>query len=561
MNFSNLFMIFQPKLISFLQYPVADDIVITPNFFITIISGVILALAFQFILTAISVATGVTAIGNLKESFVKSRVQGSDQNKNEFEHDQDHSSGMSTGVKISTGFGIWSVITTCIALFGATALALNINVVETSTTNITTALVIWGLFFLILFYVETRIVGSLLGNLISAVTTGLKSSANAISSMFTASPDKKIENVLEHTIDKVRNEIDSGLDSNKISKVLNNFMGKVDKKLPDYSEIKSDLEKIAEKSTSDSSSGSWMAMQQMVTKAIDENSESEDQDKQSKAKKLKETLETINKKFNEGSSKKEGVKKAVEELTSMDKEEIDKRTAQIEKYLSSSSSADLSSDKLKETFQKVLNNPKMIGSLLSGQSEGLSKEKIVEMLDSNTNLERDQIQTYADQASSMIQKVTQEFDSSNDERMTKQLEGKVAQFFSDTGRSELDYSLLKSDVQKMLDNPKDSLSVIKNRAATFDADTLRAVITNNKHIDESQIDNVLKTFSDSKSEVLNKVKTIETKAHEQVKLLERKAVIQAEHARATAASAAWWLVLTAILSAVAAIGGGLVTIS
>ncbi|WKX76357.1 hypothetical protein [Zobellia laminariae] len=54
---------------------------------------------------------------------------------------------------------------------------------------------------------------------------------------------------------------------------------------------------------------------------------------------------------------------------------------------------------------------------------------------------------------------------------------------------------------------------------------------------------------------------IETEARQRVKILERKAVIQAEHARQTAVSAAWWLVLTAIISGVAAIGGSIVTLS
>lgn len=544
------------------QIPVVDDVIVTPNFFITIIAGVILALAFQFILTAVSVAAGVTAIGNVKKSYVKSKVHpGNSDNGNENRFDQDHSSGMSMGVKVTTAFGIWSLVTTCIALFGATALALNINVVETSATNITTALVIWGLFFLILFYLETQIVGSLLGNLVTAVTSGLKSSAGAVSSLFTASPDKKIENVLESTIDKVRSEFDSGLNSDKLSNVLDNFLGRVDDKVPDYDNLKKDLEDIAKKSQNKSSSGKWMSIQQVMTKAISENSDSSDPDKKSKAKQLQKTLDTITQKYKEGENTADGAKKVVEEFSSMDREEVDERTEQVKKYLSTSEEKDFSPEKIKTAFQAIIDHPKMVSSILNDQLKGLDKDSIVEMLSSNTNLKKEDVQNYADRASNVIQNVSDEFDTENNNRMVKKIEGSVANFFDSTGRKELDYSLLKNDVRKMIDNPKDSLSVIKNRASTFDSDTLRAVITNNKHISEGQIDNILKTFSDSKKEVLDKVQKIETKAHEQMEILERKAVIQAEHARATAASAAWWLVLTAILSGVAAMGGAMVTLS
>ncbi len=544
-----------------LQVPVANDIIVDSNFFIVIAAGVILALAFQFILTAVSVAAGVTAIGDVKKSYVKSKVNpASSDTENEHEFDQDASPDMAMGVKITTVFGIWSLITTCIALFGATALALNINVLETAATNTTTALVIWGLFFLILFYLETRIVGSLLGNLFSAVSTGLKSSAGTLSSMFTASPDKKIENVLENTIDKVRSEFDSGFNMDKVSDLLDNFLQRADKKLPDYDQLKNDLEDIAKKSQSKNTTGKWMAVQQVLTKAISKNADSPDPDKKDKAKKLQDTLDSIVQKYDEGDTGAEGVKNVVADISAMDRREIDDRIAQIKDYLSTSSSSNLSADKIKVAFQGIIDHPQMVGSILQNQFKDLNKESLIEVLASNTNLERKNIEKYADSASEMMQKVSKEFDTDNENRLVKRMEASIAGFFDGTGRDELDYTLLKDDVLKMLDNPKDSLDVIKNRAATFDAQTLRALLTNNKYIDDEKIDSVVDTITNAKKEVLDKVQQIEIKAHEQWKMVERKAVIQAEHARLTAASAAWWLVLTAIVSGVAAIGGGMITL-
>lgn len=560
MEILTLFGTLRATIVPLVQVPIADDLIMDSNFFTVIAAGVIIALAFQFILTAISVAAGVTAIGNVKESYVKSKVDPGSSDNNENVTDRDAGPDMSMGVKISTAFGIWSLVTTCIALFGATALALNINVIETPATNITTALVIWGLFFLILFYLESRIVGSLLGNLFGAVTSGLKSSAGAISSMFATSPDKKIENVLEHTIDKVRSEVDSGLGSDKLTGVLDKFLKNVDNKLPDYDTLKNDLEGIAKKSQGKNSSGKWMAVQQGLNKVISQNEDSSDPDKKSKAKSLKETLKTINDKYSKGENGTEGAKNVVEELTSLDREEIDRRTGQIKEYLSGSSEADLSPDKIKTAFRAILDHPKMIGSILTDRAKGLDRESIIDMLSSNTDLKKDDLEKYADRASDMVRSISKEFDSENGDGLVKGIEDKVAAFFEGTGREELDYSLLKKDVRKILDDPKDSLDIIRNRASTFDTDTLRALVTNNKYVSEGQIDTILDSLSESKREVLDKVGEIENRAHEQFKILERKAVIQAEHARATAASAAWWLVLTAILSAVAAIGGGIVTL-
>ncbi|MGB7393200.1 MAG: hypothetical protein WA913_02285 [Pricia sp.] len=177
------------------QTPVlADDVILTPSFFITIFSGLVLALVFQFLLTAVSIAAGVTAIGDVKKKFVKAQARpgGSDKDRDQT-FEQDYSSDTPMGVKLSTAFGIWSVITTCIALFGATALALNLSTIESSNINAAIALVIWGLFFLILFYLEAKVARTLIGNLISTATSGLKASAGAISSMFSSSPETKME--------------------------------------------------------------------------------------------------------------------------------------------------------------------------------------------------------------------------------------------------------------------------------------------------------------------------------------------------------------------------------
>ena len=466
-----------------------DDVIVSPNFFLAIFAGVVLALAFQFILTAVSAAAGVTAIGNVKKSFAKGNANPSgNEVKEEYGHDQDSSSGMSTGVMITTAFGIWSVITTCIALFGATALALNLSVVETSSTNIVTALVIWALFFLILFYLETRIAGSLVGNLISAATSGLKSSASAIGSMFATSPESKIENVIGSTLDRVRAEFDSGLNTDKLSKTLDNFLSKVDNKVPDYDELKADIENIAKESGSEKSSGKWMAAQQVMTKFVDENSDSDDADKKGKAQKLKELLDTAKEKYNASSGKVEGAKNVVEEFTSLDREEIDKRVQQAQEFLSNSTPDDMSNDDIETKFKEILNDPSMITSLVSDGFKDLDREKIVGLLDRNSNLKKEDIEKYADTVESSVQKITKQFDKDNENRFTKRMEERVQGFFNGTGKQELDYSLLKQDVLKIMDNPKDSLDIIKERFSTFDSDTLRAVVTNNQYIDEENID-------------------------------------------------------------------------
>lgn len=537
---------------------VVEDAYISPRFFVAIIAGVLLAIAFQFILTALSVALGITMIGDVKEKYVKASVRpsGSD-TKDEYSHDQDHDdNGTAMGVKVTSAIGIWSVITSCIALFGATALALNLSVFGNTVSDITVALVIWALFFIFLFYMEAKLVNTVVGGLINAATLGLKSSAGAVKQLFTPSDASKMDTVIDSTIDRIRGEFDSGFDGSKLSEVLDKFMNKVDNKVPDYDTLKKDLEDIVKKSNSSSSAGKWSGIQQVLTKAIDENSDKTDGDSKEKTEKLKQLLADTKKAYDDGDGKVEGVKKVVEEFSSKDKEDIDKNIQSVKEYLSEAAPDSFSKEKLNRDLKKMIDDPKTISSIMSSKFKDFDKESVMAILSKNTNLDKDQLENYSDKVQGAVESVTKEFDKENDDRMAKQAEDRVADFFNSTDQEELNYDDLKNDVMKMIDNPKDGLSIIKNRVGQFDSDTLRALVTNNKYVKESHIDKIMDSIEDGKKQVEDKVSQIETKARQQVEMLKKKAVIQAEHTRKTAASAAWWLVITAVFSAGAAILGG-----
>ena len=539
---------------------VTDDLFLSPKFFITIISGVILALAFQLILTALSVALGITAIGDLKEKFVKAsnHTTKNDSDRSDT-FDQDYGSDTNMGVKITAGFGIWSVITTCISLFGATALAMNLSIIDIDSTGITMGLVIWALFFIILFYLEVKIANTAIGGLIGTATAGLKASSQAVQEMFTSSKEKKVENLVTNTIDKIKSEFDASSNFDQISDTLNKFVNRVDDKLPNYDQLKKDITKIADKSGSTNNSGKWMAIQQALGKVTkDDGDDSDNSENSDKKEQLKNMMSELKENYDSEASKTENVKNMLAQFTDMDHQQIEERISKFKSSLQSAKPDSFSSDQLKKDMNQIFNDPKTIISIVSGKLKGVDRESIIDILDKNTNLDRAQIDKYAGQVEEQITNITSKFNSDQVSNLSKNLEDKVASFFNSTEREELNYDSLKNDIVKIIDNPSDSVSIIQNRLKMFDKNTMRALITNNKKVNDSDIDRIGETIEHAKSQVSDKLHTVETRARQQMEMLKRKAVIQAEHTRKTAASAAWWLVITAILSAGAAIAGGIV---
>ncbi|MGB3606499.1 hypothetical protein [Psychroserpens sp.] len=534
-----------------------DTTTINSQFFVAIIAGLLLALIFQIILTALSVAMGISMIGNLKQSYVDSKVKPSSNNDNdEYTFDQDYNNNNgSTGVKISTAFGVWSLFTTAISLFGACALALNLSFFGSVASNITVALVIWALFFLILFYLETKIVNTVVGGLVTTATSGLKSSANLVKQLFTKSDEKKVQDTINSTIDKIRKEFDINLNTSELSGALDKFLKNVDNKLPDYDTLKSDLEGIAKKSKSSNSAGKYMAIQQVLTKAIDKADKGDAKMPKGKVEQLKSVLSDLKQAYTSDGSTVEGVKDVITEYTSLEKSQIDEKINEVKDYIKNATPESFSKDNLSKDLESILSDPKSMGTVLSSKFKDFDKNKIIETLSQNTNLDKNQLNNYADKISNTIDKTRKTIEENDINSIKASAEKSIESFFNNTDRDELQYDDLKKDLNAIYNNPKDSLSIIKSRLNKMDGDTVKALITNNKYIDEKDIDKVTSKVNETIDSIKSQVSSIEQKAHEQFEMTKRKAVIQAEHARKTSASAAWWLVITVLVSGGAAMLG------
>jgi hypothetical protein len=534
-----------------------DTTTINSQFFVAIIAGVLLALIFQVLLTALSVALGISMIGNLKQSYVDSKVKPkSNSDTDDYTFDQDYDSGTSTGVKISSAFGVWSLFTTALALFGACALALNLSFFGSVASNLTVALVIWALFFLILFYLETRIVNTVVGGLVTTATSGLKSSANAVKQLFTSSQEKKVQKSIDNTIDKIRKDFNVNLDTSKLSDVLDKFVNRVDNKLPNYDTLKKDLESIAKKSKSKNTAGKYMAIQQVLSKAIEKaDSNGNSTDNNGKVEQLKTILAELKEAYTSDSSTTEGIKDIVTEYSSIEKSQIDEKINQVKQYLSDATPESLSKDTLSKDLNKILSDPKSIGAVMSKKFQDFDRNKIIDTLSQNSNLDKNQLNTYADNIENAIDKTRKTIEENDINTIKTNTEKSIANFFDGTEREELRYDDLKRDLNKIYNNPKDSLTIIKSRLSKMDGETVKALVTNNNYIDEKHIDGITSQISSTFDTIKSQVASIEQKAHEQLEMTKRKAVIQAEHARKTAASAAWWLVITVIVSGGAAMLG------
>ena len=595
------------------------------NFFAALVCGVIIAFAMQYLLTALSVAAGVSAVPNLKEKYAAAKASEDDDDHERWNAVTKKNAGTPTGVKVSAAIGVWNTITTAIALFTGAALAMKLvpAFAETPGTSVTLALTIWGTFFMLLFWLESRFASTMVGGLISTATSGLKAAADSVTSLLTPSPAAQVASVADATVDKLEASFGSNFDTDRIVGAIEDFgkridgsiqsgVERVDKQLPSYDKLVADLRSILNDSSKNSGSNpaKWTALQSLLQTAIESGDSSDSEKGKAKSAQLKQLLQEFKAEYDQsGGNPEEAAKQTAAAETDFDEAEIDQYVSKIEEMLRSSSEDDFSGGGLGEKLQSIIDNQ---GISLEGLRNGglaerlqsMDREQVTNLVAKNTSLSKEKVESYVDQAVSAISMVRDQLGVSKSnahkngqvngsggsllaevqnvdlDALTKRAKEAIAAFVQsdDAGASpeagpsirrrgdnvvilseEEGLAALKRDLVKAMNNPSDTLEILRHRLANFDSSTVLDLLPVSQSQLRSKRAQLERTLDEAKAEVETRANELQAKAQGALRQAERRAVIEAEHARQTASSAAWWLVLSIVVSGVASLGGALLS--
>ncbi|MGH8001799.1 MAG: MFS transporter [Brasilonema sp.] len=203
-----------------------------PHFFFALISGVILAFAIQLVLTNLSVAAGISYLG-----------RPSDSNGG---HGEVESFG-GTIRKIGTAVGLWTLITVTIALAIACFLAIKLSLFGdwSPVQGAILGLVIWGAYFLLLVWVSSTTVGSLIGSLVNTATSGLQAiMGTATAALGAKAVNQQVVATAEAAAAAVRRELGSAIDPGTLRDKVEDYLEMVRPPELDISKIRGEFESL-----------------------------------------------------------------------------------------------------------------------------------------------------------------------------------------------------------------------------------------------------------------------------------------------------------------------------
>ncbi len=186
-----------------------------------LLAGIMMAFAFQLLLTNLSVALVATP-GDVPLDI----------------DSDDDESLMDTVRGIETKVGIGVLVTATIALFAASYLAVKFSLVNDAFLGALVGVTIWATYFTVLVWLGSNAVGSLLGSIVSTATSGIQGLMGATTGAIGANVAKnQAISTAEEITAAVRRELTTGFDPSSIQKTLQSSLSGL--KLPDL-----DLDKI-----------------------------------------------------------------------------------------------------------------------------------------------------------------------------------------------------------------------------------------------------------------------------------------------------------------------------
>jgi uncharacterized protein YfkK (UPF0435 family)/uncharacterized protein YlzI (FlbEa/FlbD family) len=212
------------------------------QFFVALIAGVLMAFAFQFLLTNFSLAAGISAWEN---------SIGDDD-------DDDDSASLGKTIRdIESKVGIWTLLTVNIALFIACFLSVKLSLISSAALGAIVGVVIWSVYFLLLVWLSSSAVGSLVGSVVNTASSGLQGvMTTAATALGGKAVNQQIVNTVEASVSAVRRELSSAIDPLSIRETVEDYLGDLQLPKLDVKEIRSQFEKLLSSSDVKSLAGS-----------------------------------------------------------------------------------------------------------------------------------------------------------------------------------------------------------------------------------------------------------------------------------------------------------------
>ncbi len=232
--------------------------------------------------------------------------------------------------------------------------------------------------------------------------------------------------------------------------------------------------------------------------------------------------------------------------------------ASLEDYLRHTDKEELNPDGIKRDLGLLVQSPKLGLQNLSDRLAHVDRSTLTALLSQRKDMTPEeaerivsQIESVRDQLVNQMRQIQYRI-----QELIDRLFARIRNYLNSLDRPELNYDTIKHDVRLLFDDPQAGFDAIRERLGQFDRGTLVAILSSRKDISEEQANHIIDQIESARHSVLQRAERIQLEAQRRVEEIKHQAQRQMEETRKAAATAAWWLFVTALISAAAAAGAG-----
>lgn len=495
------------------------------HFWLAIVAGLVLAVGFQFLLTNLSFAAGVSAM----------RIGPGD--SDEPERYPRAGKGRTFGERarqLTSGIGLWALVTASIALFFASWLAVELSLTISGLLGAIIGLTIWALFYLVMSTVRATAAWSLVGTLLRTVGAGIRTTWGGMSGAMARSDESRAADVAARITRSVKEELFRDVRMDRVR-----------------DEIRGYVEQLAPKPISPADVRKEVQQLHAVAQGVDD------------------ALRVIKEEAFSGKDRLTTVADTALRLTGRSKDEAVSARTRVEEWLRSTGKEALDPDGIKRDLERLFAEPAMGLAALKERARLFDRDTLVAVLAQRSDVTSEEAHRIVDTVERWgrallargqaigVPAIGGPDTAAARERVTS----KVRAYLESLKRPELDYEGIRADVERLLEEPGVGADAIAERIKAVDRDTIKAILASRRDLDENDAERIIQQVEAARDSVNRRVRALRDEVERRLLVARDETLRQAEEARKTAATAAWWSVATAVVSAIAAAFGGMVAVA
>lgn len=234
----------------------------------------------------------------------------------------------------------------------------------------------------------------------------------------------------------------------------------------------------------------------------------------------------------------------------------------LEEYLRYTGKEELNPEGIKRDLNLLLHDPRAGMESFSDRLSHFDRDTLISLLKLREDISDQEAARIVDQVLSVREQFVEQVRAIQ-RRIQDTIEGifaRIRNYLNSLDRPELNYDSIKRDVRTMFDDPQAGFDAIRSRLSSFNRDTLVALMSSREDISEADANRVIDQIEGARNTVLQRAERIQHEAQRRLEAVKEQAQRQAEETRKAAASAAWWLFGTALVSAICAAIAGAVAV-